>query len=668
MIKRVTTIFLILLILTPMMYLKPAAAQKIGDSKTVTVYFPAVIIHEKTNETILIKTDVTVKNGTGQVIITGAQVDELFRLSTKASAIISSFIYNFDFWTYDYHVDISFNKTKTTLVAGPSGSLALALAYYAAVTGVELDNSVITSGMVNPDGTIGQVSYLEEKAAGLADDFKKFLFPLDQDVTRINVTKEKRIGIYPIEYKKLIIEQLNLNVDNIISHQVGSIFEATKMSLKLNEEKFIISPNMPNIIDENLTLLATENYNMLLFETLQKSDSLKSTIDLLIFRSETLEQEINAILENSDAIIALSWLAQKEGSVFASIEILLQGYLNIKYAEYLIGLLLNNFRAELILQDVRSEFLQANNLMNDPDLSSIEAMKMNAYSKFLLIEATNLFDSAGPILKFIYLARSDKLLMAAQEGAVKMAQANTLAKKSYLLQNLASSMSGTFSIKKEDTYTSASRYVQAVKTIYLYAYEVSLASKVYSPFIAQAGYNLFNAERNVNLDPLLAMTYATETYFYISTYMALHPGYAEIANARLPYIQNSTWNIFEIIGGQNTPFISWTFNQFADALVTNSSRVMSYEKAFSYLILDRVIAKDYKTGQVYTDYQNWRLVEEHDIEQSQSIFTWINMFSSLIPIVLLTSVLSVGDRINPLKKLAALLFRSESSKRADKHL
>ncbi|MFQ6134598.1 MAG: hypothetical protein ACE5KU_02135 [Nitrososphaerales archaeon] len=666
MVKRATPILLLILILSPIMHANPIAAQEKDEPRSVTVYIPAVIIHKDTNETVLVKADVSVRNGTGQVSITGTPVDRLFRLSVETSAIVSSFIYNFDYWKHDYNVDLSLNKT--TYVAGPSGGLALALAFYVALADAELDERVITSGMINPDGTIGQVAYIKEKARGVADYFNRFLLPLDQDVSRTNVTTEKRIGPYPIGITRMIVEQLDLDIGNMTSHTVGSIFEALDLSLELDDDRFMASPNMPQINDENLTMVAREIYNMLLYETLKKSDELKSTMDLLIFRSRALEFDVNSTLETADAIIALSWLSQKEGSIFASTEILLQAYLRLKYVEYLLGLLLNDFRTELIEQDVGSEVRQAYMLMNETEVSSIEGMKTKAYAKMLLTEAAGLYYTAEPALKYIYLARADKILRVTQEGAVKMAQAKTMAKKSTLLQTLASSMNGTFSVGGEDPHVYARRYVQAVRSVYLYTYEVSLASGVLSPFIAQASLNLWRAESNVEQDPLLAMTYATETYFYISTYMALHPGYVEISNYRLPYIQNTTWSMLELNGELNTPLVPWTFNQFADALSTNNSRIMSYEKALSYLILDRVLARDYKTGEIYTNYQDWLVADEDDVEPPQQVTPWINFLTSLIPMVLLGSAVSFSGRITPLKRFVRSLFHSGSNKEADKRL
>ncbi len=655
MFRKTTTILLLLLILTSVIHVKPIAAQE-NFSRSVTVYFPAVIVTKTSNETILIKAVVTVTDGTGRVTVTGAPVDRLFRLSAEASAIISSFIYNFNYWVYDYTIDISLNRTTT--VAGPSGSLALAIAYYSAVAGIDIDDKVITSGMINPDGTIGQVSYIKEKAAGIAEDFEKFLFPLDQDVLRINVTTQKRIGPYPIGVTRPVVEQLDLNIGNLTSHTAGSIFEAAELSLNLNRDWFLTSPNIPQIMDENLTLVSQELYNVLLYETLKKSDEIMSTLDILVFRSRALEYEVNATLETANSIIALSWLSLQEGRFFSSIEILLQAYLRLKYTEYLLGLLLNDFRTSLIEQDVRSEVFQAYILINETEVSSLEALKTKSYAKMLLIEAANLFDTAGPMLKYIDLARAEKLLRAAEEGAIKMAQAKTLAKKSTILQNLASSMNGAFSVEEDDAYMYAGRYVQAVKTIYLYAYEVSLATEVFSPFIAQAGYNLANAERNIDQDPLLAMTYAAETYFYISTYMALHPGYQQITSFRLPYIQNTTWSMIEFSSELNTPIVPWIFSQHVDVLTTNSSIIMSYEKALSHLILDRIIARDYNSGQVYTKYKEWLMADEIEIDQPQQVFPWANVLACIIPVLLLGSLISVNRKINPLRRLFMFLSRS----------
>ncbi|MCL4435550.1 MAG: hypothetical protein M1503_04760 [Thaumarchaeota archaeon] len=664
--KAVVSVILMMLILLPTFYpISAAAAEEPEKPHTATAYLPAVIINETSNETVIVRVDVTVTKGSGKINITGAPVDEMFSLTAQASAIISSFIHNYDYWAYDYHVNVIFNRSTT--VAGPSGGLALTQAYYAAITGQNLSLSAVSSGLINPDGTIGQVSYIKEKAKGLAN-YSIFNIPLDQDVERTNITIQKRIGPYPIGASKFEVKKLDLNFGNLKINPSATVDEAFKMSLTPGSNGLTMTLGSPRFNNENLSKVTKQVYNQFLYETLKKSEELKKIVKLLLFRSYALEFEVNSTLETTDAIIALSWMNQKEGNLLASTEILLQAYLRLNYVEYLLGLLLNNFKSDAIVTDVDSVIGSANIAMNETRVASIEAVKTKAYAKMLLTEATNLFNTGSPILEFIHMARRENLLAAAEEGAIKMAQAKTLAKESMLLLTLASQTTGVYEAKDvNDAQVYAKRYVDAVKTVYLYVYEVSIESGVASGFVAQAGYDVWNAEDKINSDPVLAMVYATDAYFYMSSYMALHPGYAEISDLRLPYIQQTAWTMLENDSKLRKAIVPWMYNEFADSLSTNGSKVMSYEKVLSYVILDNIIARDYKAGETYTNYQEWNMAEAGIAEPQPQLLSWTEIIASFIPLVLIGSLLSLSDRPLPLKRFAAFLSRSQSSRGANKH-
>ena len=58
-------------------------------------------------------------------------------------------------------------KANATVIEGASAGAALAVATVAALTGKELNSSVMMTGTINHDGTIGPVGGIFEKAIGL---------------------------------------------------------------------------------------------------------------------------------------------------------------------------------------------------------------------------------------------------------------------------------------------------------------------------------------------------------------------------------------------------------------------------------------------------------------------------------------------------------------------
>jgi uncharacterized protein len=189
----------------------------LGNESNVSyasVMVPAVDQNGRGVATIL---DVQVVNGYGRTL---TNIDKLlFWTDTQNSIRTASFVAEnltgINLSKYDIIYTI---KANATVIEGSSAGAALTVATVAALLGKEVNTSVMMTGTINHDGTIGPVSEILAKAmASKAVGAKLLLVPLAQS-TQITYESEKyceQIGWSQI----CTIEQIPKRVD--VSEQAG---------------------------------------------------------------------------------------------------------------------------------------------------------------------------------------------------------------------------------------------------------------------------------------------------------------------------------------------------------------------------------------------------------------------------------------------------------------
>ncbi|RLG77786.1 MAG: hypothetical protein DRO12_01185 [Thermoprotei archaeon] len=167
--------------------------------------------------------------GEGHVYI---ETRPLTSLDTQASARIAAIVAartaGIDFYSCDYLVSIVSNASS---VGGPSASAAIAVGLASALLGLKPNKSVVMTGMINVDGTVGPVGGLVEKLEAAKEaGANVFLVPAGQIVYPRVVVERKRVGPMVIERSRLLYVNLSeygakLGVE---VHEVSSIYEALK--------------------------------------------------------------------------------------------------------------------------------------------------------------------------------------------------------------------------------------------------------------------------------------------------------------------------------------------------------------------------------------------------------------------------------------------------------
>jgi uncharacterized protein len=126
-------------------------------------------------------------------------------------------------------------ETNASLIEGPSAGAALTVATIAALENKTINQSVMITGTINPDGSIGEVGAVAEKAKASKDvGATLFLVPKGQG-TEINykpVQKCEKIG--PITYCTVTYTTEKIDISKSIGievKEVSTIEEALKYFL-----------------------------------------------------------------------------------------------------------------------------------------------------------------------------------------------------------------------------------------------------------------------------------------------------------------------------------------------------------------------------------------------------------------------------------------------------
>lgn len=170
------------------MQTRPAAFTPASIESSATIYVPAV---DEDGNGVALPLAVRKEAGNGEILIDINSL--LFWFDTQQSIQTARDVAQnlTGVGTSETSLVYMIN-TNASLVGGPSAGAALAIATIAALENKALNNSVMITGTINPDGTIGQVGGILEKAkAAKLLGAKLFLVPDGQGTETLLKPEEK---------------------------------------------------------------------------------------------------------------------------------------------------------------------------------------------------------------------------------------------------------------------------------------------------------------------------------------------------------------------------------------------------------------------------------------------------------------------------------------------
>jgi len=154
-------------------------------------------------EGVTLKAVVGLKTGNGDIYINTQPIIGIdLQLSARTAVIVAQNFTGVQLGSTDVFLTIT-AETQVDVVDGPSAGGAITIAMIAAIENRKINRTVYMTGTINPDGTIGPVGAVLEKALAAAQKGATlFLVPRGQSVA--TVWKEYTVGLFVFRYAERV--------------------------------------------------------------------------------------------------------------------------------------------------------------------------------------------------------------------------------------------------------------------------------------------------------------------------------------------------------------------------------------------------------------------------------------------------------------------------------
>ncbi len=147
----------------------------------------------------VLKISVDTRDGTGLVLVnTAIPTGVDFQTSARTAVAIAENITNIDLSKKDVIFSVSSENTQDLqAVDGGSAGGAMTVLLISDITGKPINNTVLMTGTIESDGSIGKIGGAEQKADA-AGKFgaKIFLVPQGQAITQVQTCDERKEGVF----------------------------------------------------------------------------------------------------------------------------------------------------------------------------------------------------------------------------------------------------------------------------------------------------------------------------------------------------------------------------------------------------------------------------------------------------------------------------------------
>ena len=154
---------------------------------TQTTYLPAVRMSNGKEVGALATLTVEIKPGSGHVFVDTLPLTEVnTQASARLAKEVTQDVTGVDLSDYDIFYTI---RSESPIIGGPSAGGAIAAAMIANVLDLNMNKHVVMTGTINPDGSIGPIGGLLEKAQAVAENGGTvFLVPEGQSIVGMDAS------------------------------------------------------------------------------------------------------------------------------------------------------------------------------------------------------------------------------------------------------------------------------------------------------------------------------------------------------------------------------------------------------------------------------------------------------------------------------------------------
>ncbi|MCO6040319.1 S16 family serine protease [Thermococcus alcaliphilus] len=383
--KKILSMLALILLLLPL-----ANAQCPEKGNTVVLKAPAVS-RTSSGELIGVATDfvITVAPGNGHVYVETwplAEVD--MQASARLAAQVAGKVLGVDMSKYDVFIQV---KSDAPIIGGPSAGGTMTVGIIAALEGWKVRNDVMMTGMINPDGSIGPVGGILEKAsAAHSVGAKLFLIPEGQRIQVVQKTEQKQIGpivqitsksekVDVVEYAK---ERWGLEVK-----EIRDIYEAVYYFTGKKIEK----PSVPGELRVDTSFLkddALKDYDETLNYYKQVENKLKNS-DV----SYTTYSYLKNALDDAKAKLDEAKKDLDEGMYYTALSLDFQARIAIRHVDWYLDVKTDS-DLENLLKEVDNEIKSTESYVSNLTIKGITMLQAVAASEERVEEAKSLLKDA----------------------------------------------------------------------------------------------------------------------------------------------------------------------------------------------------------------------------------------------------------------------------------
>lgn len=164
-------------------------------------------------------------NGSGHVFLDTFPLTEVdMQGSARLAARVAAQMTGKDLHNHDFFFVV---RSGAEQIGGPSAGAAMTVGAIASLNHWSVRDDALMTGTINPDGTVGPVGGIAQKAAAAAQaGVTRFLFPAGQEVVPLDATRVVNMTAYCAEELKIdclpvadVIDAVGLMTDHVIERQ-----------------------------------------------------------------------------------------------------------------------------------------------------------------------------------------------------------------------------------------------------------------------------------------------------------------------------------------------------------------------------------------------------------------------------------------------------------------
>jgi uncharacterized protein len=456
--------------------------------------------------------------GKGHVYVETLPLSQIdLQASTRVAALVASSLANISFNSCDYYASI---KADPPIVGGPSASGVTAVAFASALLHLPLNESIVMTGMIMPDGSIGPVGGLKYKLdAAVSRGAKVFLVPYGQVIDYVYQVLEERWG--PAIIRRTLRVPINLTEYGksfgVKVLQVASVYEALEI---FTNKVFKVEPNyellntkisqlygiVRPIIEIWIKDLKNEIENISTRCSEVKDDVLsyvKNRYGPLIYSQ--ISSEIRDLESRLGTVLTRARETENLGRVYSAASMYFQALIYAYTEYYLLEALRNPNIISTKIEDLRFKAYNIINSLSQCCEKQLDIAKLSIAINVLdrVYEALIYINKTSTLNDIISIASTIAYADARLRTAIQWAELTSIPIESIIV------------VKLEDVKSMATYIETLVQNIYAYLIALSESQSIQLPSEVNEAEQRYNLMQNVSDDlSKLALGISSTSYMY----------------------------------------------------------------------------------------------------------------------------------------------------------